>query len=141
MTSNRPGHPHANSALARYLDKRIDELRGFKTQREIAAEIGYKRPNIVSMLKTGETKVPLDKLPAFARALEADPVHLFRLGMIDLWPELAAVIDDIFGRQMATKNEVAIFLAKWRAATVDMDPAPNARIEAAVDEMLKNALT
>ena len=140
MTDVRPGHPHANSALARYLDKRIDELRGFKTQREIAAEIGYKRPNIVSMLKTGETKVPLEKLPAFARALEADPVHFFRLGMIDLWPELAALIDDIFGRQMATKNETAIFLAKWRALTSNMDPPSNAQIEAAVDEMLAKLL-
>ena len=92
------------------------------------------------MLKTGETKVPLEKLPAFARALEADPAHLFRLGMIDLWPELAALIDDIFGRQMATKNEVVIFLGKWRKATGDMDPAPNARFEAAVDEMVGEML-
>jgi hypothetical protein len=140
MTTVRPGHPHAQSAIARYLDKRIDELRGFRTQREIAAEAGYARPNILSMFKSGETQVPLSKIPALARALEASPGHMFRLAMIDQWPELAPVIDEIFGRNMASKNEVAILLQPWRAATGDMDPAPNARIEAAVDEMLRAAL-
>jgi hypothetical protein len=140
MVIERPGHPHAQSAIARYLDHRIEELRGFKTQREIAAEAGYRRPNILSMLKSGETKTPLDRIPALAKALEADPAHMFRLGLIDLWPDLAALIEEIFGRQMASANEAAIFLVKWRAATADTDPAPNARIEAAVDEMLKRFL-
>jgi len=140
MPTVRPGHPHAQSAIARYLDRRIDELRGLKTQREIAAEAGYARPNILSMFKSGETQVPLPKIPVLARALEADPAHLFRLAMTDQWVELAPVIDEIFGRQMASRREVAIFLEKWRAATGDMDPAPSAQIEEAVDTMLTVAL-
>ena len=136
MPNVRPGHPHAQSAVARYLDRRIAELRGFKTQREVAAEAGYERPNILSMFKTGETPLPLAKIPALAKALEADPAHLFRLAMTDQWPELAPVVGEIFGRQMASKNEHAIFLNKWRVATGDMDPAPNAQIDAAVDRML-----
>ena len=136
MRSDRPGHPQANSAIAIYLDKRISELRGVKTQREIAAAAGYDRPNILSMFKTGETKVPLDKIPALARALDADPAHMFRLAMIDQWPELARVIGAVFGRQMASENETAIFLTKWRAATGNADPAPNAQTVGAVEEML-----
>src|SRR5947199_7674308 len=135
MSTDRPGHPHANSAIARYLEKRIDELRGVKTQREIAAEAGFKRPNYLSMLKTGETQAPLAKIPALARALECDPAHLFRLAMMDQWPELRATIDAVFGRQMSSANEAAIFLDKWRAATANADPAPNAQIEAAVNAM------
>jgi hypothetical protein len=141
MPTDRPGRPHAHSAVARYLDKRIDEFRGVKTQREIAAEAGFPKPNIVSMIKTGETKLPLERVASLARALDADPAHLFRLAMIDQWPELAAVIEEIFGRQMASKHEVAIFLTKWRAATGNADPAPNARIEAAVDAMLSSAIS
>jgi transcriptional regulator with XRE-family HTH domain len=136
MVTERPGHPHAQSAIARFLDQRIEELRGRRTQREIAAEAGYTRPNILSMLKSGETKVPLDKIPALAKALEADPAHLFRLGMADRWPELASIIDGIFGKQMASANEVAILLTKWRTATSNTDPAPSSQIDAAVDEML-----
>jgi transcriptional regulator with XRE-family HTH domain len=138
MTSNRPGHPHASSAIARFLDKRIEELRGYKTQREIAAAAGYARPNILSMLKSGETKVSLARVPALAKALETDPVHLFRIAMTDQWPELASVIDDIFGRHMASANEFAILLKPWRAASADMDPAPNARVRGAIDEMLSS---
>jgi hypothetical protein len=140
MPTDRPGHPHANSAFARYLNRRIEELRGLKTQREIAAEAGYARPNILSMLKSGETAVALARIPALAKALDADPGHLFRLAMVDQAPELAAVIDEVFGKLMATKNEAAIFLTKWRAATDDADPAPNAQIDVAVDQMLAAAL-
>ena len=138
MPVERPGHPHENSALARFITQRIDELRGVKTQREIAAEAGFKRPNIISMFKTGETQLPLERIPAFARALEADPAHIFRLAMQDYWPELRAVIDVIFGRGMATTNETTILLTPWRLATADADPAPNAQIKAAVAEMIHN---
>lgn len=136
MPADRPGLAFAHNALARYLDKRIAELRGVRTQREIAAEAGFARPNIISMFKSGESKVPLDRIPALARALDADPAHLFRLAAIDVWPELAPVVDEVFGRQLASKHEAAIFLTKWRKATGNMDPAPNAQIEAAVDAML-----
>jgi hypothetical protein len=138
MLNNRHCQPYAGSALARYLNKRIYELRGVKTQREIALAAGFARPNIISMFKTGETKVPLDRIVPLARALDTDPAHLLRLAMVDQQPELAQVIDDVFGRQMASQNEADIFLTKWRAAaaTGNMDPAPNARIDGAVNAML-----
>ncbi len=45
------------------------------------------------------------------------------------------MIEEVFGRQLATKNEAEIFLKKWRIATGDADPVADAKIEAAVDEM------
>ena len=35
-TTKKPGMPFADSAIAKYIDKKIDELKGVKTQREIA---------------------------------------------------------------------------------------------------------
>jgi HAMP domain-containing protein len=136
MLANNSRQPYANSALAGYLTKRISELRHIKTQREIALAAGFARANIISMFKAGETKVPLDRIVPLARALDADPAHLLRLAMIDQLPELAKVIDDVFGRQMASQNEVDILLSKWRAATSNMNPTPSAQIDAAVDAML-----
>jgi transcriptional regulator with XRE-family HTH domain len=136
MRPARPGLPYANTAVAVFIDKRIDELRGVKTQRELAAEAGFVRPNILSMFKRGETKVPLDRVAALAKALDTDPAHLFRLAAESQWPELTPVISQIFGGQLASINEAAVFLDKWRAATGGMDPAPNAQINAAVDRML-----
>jgi transcriptional regulator with XRE-family HTH domain len=135
MSATRPGMPYANTALAKFLDKRIEALKGLKTQREIAAEIGYEKPNILSMFKRGESKVPLEKIPALARALDVDAAHLFRLGFEMYWPDLASVIEDVFVRQLATKNEGEIFLKRWRTLTADADPVPDARTQTAIDRM------
>jgi hypothetical protein len=71
--------PFANSRLARYVTERLGRLEASKTQREIAVEVGYDRPNIVSMIKAGNMKMPLDKVPAFAKALGVDVAILMRL--------------------------------------------------------------
>lgn len=133
--SEKAGMPYANAPIARYLDKQIDALKGIKTQREIATEVGYEKPNIISMFKRGEAKVPLDKIPALAKALHVDPTHLFRLAMQQYWPGLGEAIETVFGR-IATPNEEAILLSKWRTATDDMDPAPSPALEAAVDRLI-----
>jgi transcriptional regulator with XRE-family HTH domain len=133
----KPGMPFANSAIAKFLDKQIDNLKGVKTQREIADEIGYDNPNMISMFKRGEAKVPLDKIPQLAKALGVDAAHLFRLALEQYWPDQAKLILDIFGRT-ATENEEAILLKKWRVASRDMDPASSARIETVVKTMLED---
>jgi transcriptional regulator with XRE-family HTH domain len=127
--------PFADTAIARYLDKRIDELRGVKTQREIAAEIGYDKPNMISMFKRGECKVPLEKIPALAKALGADPRHLFLLALAQYWPGEEAVIEQIFGC-LATQNEEQFLLLPWRLLTDNRDPALNADFVAAFKETL-----
>jgi hypothetical protein len=49
------------SRTAQFLSRAI-EFSG-KTQREIAAEVGLPKPNFLSMLKTGGSPVPLDRIP------------------------------------------------------------------------------
>ncbi len=131
----RPGMPFANSMIATYLDKKIDELKGVKTQREIASEIGYEKPNMISMFKRGEVKVPLDKIPLLAKALHVDPGHLFRLALEQYWPQLGDTIQAIFGRTV-TANEEEILIKPWREATGNLDPAPTARIGESVKLVL-----
>lgn len=131
----KPGMPFANSAIAKFLDKQIDNLKGVKTQREIANEIGYYKPNMISMFKRGEAKVPLEKIPQLAKALNVDAGHLFRLALEQYWPEHGKLILGIFGCT-ATENEEAILLKKWREASRNMDPASSARIEAVVGTMI-----
>jgi transcriptional regulator with XRE-family HTH domain len=100
----------ADTKLARYLTTQIDAISDEKSQREIAAEIGYEKPNMISMFKRGEAKVPLDKIPGLAKALHVDPAHMLRLAMEQYWPELYHIINDIFGG-IATKNQRAIYMA------------------------------
>lgn len=98
--AQRPGiNP---TRLSIYLTKQIDALSGIKSQREIAADLGYDRPNIMSMFKSGEAKVPLNKLPTLARSLGVDLGLLLRLGMEQymgddhaVWGEISRVMDRV----------------------------------------------
>lgn len=89
--------PHEDSPIAQFLSRRIDELAPHKSQREIAIEAGYDKPNIMSMLKRGETKVPLERVPLLAKALECDPLLLFRLAMEQQSPEAYKIMNQLIG--------------------------------------------
>ena len=108
-TTKKPGMPFADSAIAKYIDKKIDELKGVKTQREIAAEIDYDKPNMISMFKRGEARVPLDKIPLLAKALGVDPAQMFRVALEQYWPDRGDIIAKLFARTMPSienmKNE------------------------------------
>lgn len=98
--------PYADMPLAHYISKQIDiQARGGKNQRRIAQEIGYETPNMISMFKRGESKVPLDKIPALAKALNVDPASMFRLAMQQYWPNINRAVSEIFGT-ILNKNEV-----------------------------------
>jgi hypothetical protein len=120
VSGPKPGMPFAESKIAKFLTRRIDELASRKNQREIAFEIGYTKPNLISMFKRGEMKVPLDKIPALAASLETDPGYMFRLALEQYWPDLADVIAKIFGN-VVSDNEMAI-VKEIRKITKDGDP-------------------
>lgn len=125
--------------LAIFLTKQIDALSGRKSQREIATEIGYDKPNMISMFKRGETKVPLDKVPALAKALNFDPKHLFRLAMEQQWPGMKKVVDELFSN-IASDNEADILLRPWRAITKERDPSPTSRTAEILERAFKEIM-
>ncbi|KZK92585.1 MULTISPECIES: helix-turn-helix transcriptional regulator [unclassified Pseudovibrio] len=85
------------NAIGEFLQQRLDLIKAHTNQRDIAKKLGYQRPNIISMWKRGETKVPLDKVPALAEALGVDPAKLFRLAMLQYWPSASETVNKVFG--------------------------------------------
>ena len=134
---SKPGMPFADSAIGKYIDKKIDELKGVKTQREIVQEAGYEKPSIISMFKRGESKVPLDKIPLLSKALGVDPAHMFRLALEQYWPDRSEIIAKLFG-QLASENEEEILLKPWRTATRNADPETTVKIQVAVTKMIES---
>lgn len=67
------------------------------TQREIADRVGFKQANIISMLKSGETRVPLDRIPALARTLGMDERELLFLAIAEYHPGVHEVLVDVLG--------------------------------------------
>lgn len=118
--------------VAEYLAKAM-ELSG-KTQREIAREVGYPKPNIISMMKHGETKVPLEKAPAFARACGVDPVHFVRLVLAEYHPSAWAAIRDNIGTPL-TANEQALLELYREAAPNDEVEITNQRRDAVLEAL------
>jgi len=133
----KPGMPFAGSPIAVYLTHQIAALSGEKSQREIASEIGYDKPNMISMFKRGEAKVPLEKIPLLAKALRVDPIHLFRLGLEQYWPDLGQMIDEMFHQAgLITRNEFS--LVKEVRKITNTDPAISFNIKQGLQELFKD---
>ena len=81
MSSRRNTKPRY--LMAAYIDVKIRE--SGKTQAEIASECGFTRPNVVSMIKLGHIRLPLDRLAAFAKAIDVDVFDLFCWWMRDFY--------------------------------------------------------
>lgn len=122
-------HPHGSTRLAQYLTRRIEELRGTKNQVQIAEQAGFTTPNLISMLKNGASKLPIDRVPSMAKALDADPAYLLRLALEQSMGETAArAVGEIFGTPI-TANERG-WIEEIRDASGDSDPRLTARSRA-----------
>jgi hypothetical protein len=121
MTTNKAKEgPFADTRAAKFLDKRLAQLAPRKNQQEVAYEAGFERHNFLSMMKMGISKIPLDRVPRLAKALEVDPAHLFRLALDQHFKgDTAQAIASIFG-EIVSKNE-AEWIAFIREATGDSD--------------------
>ncbi|SUE95840.1 Uncharacterised protein [Ectopseudomonas mendocina] len=63
-----------------------------KTQEEIALETGFVRANVLTMIKQGRTKMPLDKIEAFAKSCGQKPDKLLRTALREYAPEVARLV-------------------------------------------------
>ena len=123
--------PYENTRLAKFLETRVLELKHKKTQAEIAEEAGFVNQNMITMLKKGSTKVPIDRVPALAGALDCDPALLLRLALEQSeGSTAAAAIYEIIG-QPISKNEMA-WIVEIRDASGDTDPRLTSRAAAAI---------
>ena len=57
----------SKTAVADLVSRHIDMMAPRRNQREIAERIGFKRPNMLSMIRTGRAAVPFEKIPIIAR--------------------------------------------------------------------------
>ncbi|WP_339109164.1 helix-turn-helix transcriptional regulator [Thioclava sp. GXIMD4216] len=124
-------HPYQTSTAARFLRERINDLAHRKTQSQIAAEAGFTNANMISILKAGKSKIPLDRIPSLAKALETDPAWFLRLALEQAVGKTSAqAIEEIYGSPV-TENERR-WLLELREASEDSDPRITARSRSAL---------
>lgn len=122
------------SKVAEFLEKQI-EMCG-KPQNEIAYEIGYTKPNIITMFKQGLTKLPIAKVGPMANAIGVDPARLMRIVLDEYMPDTWDAIQKTIGF-VATENE-RDFIKTLRTATKNSDPKLTADAKKKLKEVLKN---
>lgn len=91
-----------------------------KTQRQVAEECGFNKPNIITMFKKGSTKIPTNRIGPLAKALGADPAHLLRLVMTEYLPETWEAIEETMQSTILTANELKL-IRVYREVTGDND--------------------
>lgn len=127
----------ANMAVAEYIERAVQRSR--KTQKEISEEAGYPMPNILSMLKKGQSKLPLDRVVSLSRALETPPEELFLLVLNRLYPDPADnPLMQIFRGIIPTQTEVAMLdiIRKANKGPVNL-PNGDERVAAAAEAVIK----
>ncbi|MGX8007821.1 XRE family transcriptional regulator [Mesorhizobium sp. ORM8.1] len=103
------------------MDERINQLAERKRPADVAEETGFASVSLLLKIREGTIKVPLDRVPGLARALECDPRKLFLLALGQYLDEQALVtIKQIIGPSMS-QNEVA-WVEALRSASDNADP-------------------
>lgn len=128
-TRGATAEPTLSELLREYIDASP------KTQREIAAEIGYDHPNVISMLKQGHMKLPLDKAPAMAAALDVDKATLLNDVLREYHPKAYIAILQCLG-PILTDNEAAL-VACARDFSGGVVPPLNAELEEGLAALLR----
>ena len=72
--------------VAQYIDGLVNAAG--KTQSQIAKDAGFVNPNIITMIKQGRTKLPVERIPALSKALSVDMGEMVALAMSEYYPEL-----------------------------------------------------
>lgn len=116
----KQSHP-VQASVSDFITKRLAQ--SDKTQRQIAEECGFENPNVITMFKTGATKIPLNRVGAIAKALDVDPAYLLRLVLTEYLPDTWQSIEDIVKGTVLTANELQL-VRLFRSATGNTDPRP-----------------
>ena len=123
--------PFEGSPAAAFLSRRILELKPKKTQRQIGSEAGFPNATMLSNMKNGHNKIPIDRVPALAKALETDPKRLMLLALEQTVGQTATkAIAETFGHGV-TENECA-WIDEIRDASGRSDPRLTTRSRVAL---------
>jgi len=96
---------NTESQVAKFIQHRVQTLG--KKQTLIAKEAGFDKPNVITMIKQGKTKLPLAKVGVIAAALETDPIHLLKLCISEYQPDTWEAVSPLLD-EMLTKEELEL---------------------------------
>jgi hypothetical protein len=126
------------TATSKLIKRAIEGLATELSQSEIAKKAGFGRANMLSMIKHGKARLPLDRIPALAVILRIDPALLFRTALADHWPKHERTVRLIF-RDVLTENEWA-FVELVRSVTHGAVPPMTPTLKVGITKLFNAAI-
>ena len=117
------------SPTAQMLSKGIED--SGLTQRDIADRVGFKHPNVLSMMKQGLTKAPLDRLPALSQALGLDQTRFLLVAIEEYHAGDYEVLRDTLGVPFSNADQGLVVL--YRMARLRNEIGPNGPFRKAME--------
>jgi transcriptional regulator with XRE-family HTH domain len=126
------------------MNQNWDEKVG-RTNEDVAQELGYRAANMISMWRTGRTRVPLEKLPDIARLMKVDIALLLPMWLDQQWGDRddGGDMRAIFGR-FATARESELLAALRKTLPGDHVLSPQtitAMVAVAQDKNIRSEVT
>lgn len=99
------GDPHSRGSSA--ASRQASPALVLSSQAEIATQAGFTSANMMSMLKSGAIRLPLDRVQPLATALEVDPSFLMLLTLEQMVgdTDAEAIVEILSGA--VTRNEMS----------------------------------
>lgn len=88
-----------------------------KSNIEVSAEAGFDKPNIIAMIKTGTTKIPMERISGMAKALELDPVYLLKLCLSTYHPTMWQCLEPFYNTTLTMAETQLLAGLRERAQT------------------------
>lgn len=80
------------------------------TQRDLADRVGFKHPNILTMMEQGLIKVPLDRVPALSQALGLDQTRFLLVAIEEYHTGVYEVLCDTLGLPFSDAEQGLVML-------------------------------
>ncbi|MBV0912505.1 helix-turn-helix domain-containing protein [Anianabacter salinae] len=106
----------SKSPAAEFLAEAI--LISDKTQKEIAEDAGFTAVNMLTMMKQGHSKIPIERIPALALALEVSAEQFLEIAMKEYHPETWEVIQRTY-RPSLNENQRRLLEIMYQVETYD----------------------
>lgn len=84
------------------------------TQKDVAIRAGFKNANVLSMMKTGETNVPLVRIPTLASVLGLDVQVFLMTAIEEYYLPVHEVLVDILGLPLTDEEMDAVARARMK---------------------------
>ena len=96
------------SEVAALITTRLQDISARKSQKDVADEVGFPSKNVISIIKRGSTKLPLDRVEAMAKALDLDLVVMMMPALRQYYSEdvIGALRDTFSSAESETERHI-----------------------------------